>query len=574
MSRSACSRSIRFLAAGVMIGLLFTAQPISAKPRLPEWNSFVNQFIEGYFILDPPFAVNAGRHEFDGKLPDWSPEGLRKEKQWLESERKKALQYPASALKESERFELRYLLTMIDGKLFWLQTAEAPYKNPIFYSHGLDPSVYVSRPYASIERRLQAFIDYARHVPKAAKQIRANLRPPFPRTYIDLSKTVFDGLAKFYEKDAKAAFASVTDPQLKKKFEKAIPVAAKSMRELAGWMEQQRPRATNDFALGAARFQEMLKATEGVTLPLAALKKAGLDDLQRNLDALWEACKHYAPKASIQSCVEKAAARKPPEGAVAEARRQLVTLKAFVAEKNLVSIPSQEEATVAESPPFKRWNLAYIDIPGPFEHDQPSIYYVAPPDPAWSPAEQAAYVPGKANLLFVSAHEVWPGHFLQRLHAHRAGSKFGQLFNSYAFSEGWAHYAEELVWESGFNPKNAETHIGQLVNALLRDVRFLSAIGLHTQGMSVATSERMFRELAFCDEGNARQQAARGTFDPAYLNYTLGKLMIRKLREDWTATRGGRTSWKAFHDAFLSYGGPPIPLVRKAMLAGDVGSDL
>jgi hypothetical protein len=574
MSRSACSQSIRILAAGVMIGLLLTAQPISAEPRLPAWNSFVDQFIEGYFILDPPFAVNAGRHEFDGKLPDWSPVGLRKEKQWLQSERKKAVQYHASALKESERFERGYLLTVIDGKLFWLQTAEAPYKNPIFYSHSLDPNVYVSRPYASVEQRLQAFIDYARHVPKAAKQIRANLRPPFPRTYIDLSKTVFGGLAKFYEKDAQAAFASVTDPQLKKKFEKVVPAAAGSMRELTDWVEHQRPRATDDFALGAARFQEMLKATEGVTLPLAALKKAGLDDLQRNLDALWEACRHYAPKASVQSCVEKVAARKPPEGAVAEARRQLVTLKTFVSEKNLVSIPSQEDATVAESPPFKRWNLAYIDIPGPFEYKQPSIYYVAPPDPAWSPAEQAAYVPGKANLLFVSAHEVWPGHFLQRLHAHQAGSKFGQLFNSYAFSEGWAHYAEELVWESGLNPKDAETHIGQLVNALLRDVRFLSAIGLHTQGMTVATSKRMFRELAFCDEGNARQQAARGTFDPAYLNYTLGKLMIRKLREDWTATRGGRTSWKAFHDVFLSYGAPPIPLVRKAMLAGDAGSDL
>jgi uncharacterized protein (DUF885 family) len=199
---------------------------------------------------------------------------------------------------------------------------------------------------------------------------------------------------------------------------------------------------------------------------------------------------------------------------------------------------------------------------------------VAPPDPAWSPAEQAAYVPSKANLLFISVHEVWPGHFLQNLHAHRVGSKLGQLFSSYAFSEGWAHYSEELMWESGLNAGDAETHIGQLLNALIRNVRFLSAIGLHTQDLTVETSEKMFRELAFRDEGNARQQAARGTFDPAYLNYTLGKLMIRKLRDEWTATRGGRAAWKSFHDTFLSYGAPTIPLVRKAMLVSDSGSDL
>jgi len=385
---------------------------------------------------------------------------------------------------------------------------------------------------------------------------------------------VFGGLAKFYQNDAKAAFSSVTDPHLQKQFDAVVPTAAKSMRELVDWMELQRANATDDFALGAARFREMLKATEGLNLPLDVLEKAGREDLQRNLEALKEECKHYAPDASVQSCVEKVEAQKPPEGAVAEARRQLITLRAFVAEKSLVSIPSQEEATVAESPPFNRWNLAYIDIPGPFEYGLSSIYYVAPPDPAWSPAEQAAYVPSKANLLFISAHEVWPGHFLQNLHAHPVGSKFGQLFSSYAFSEGWAHYSEELMWESGLNAGDAETHIGQLLNALLRNVRFLSAIGLHTQGMTVETSEKMFRELAFRDEGNARQQAARGTFDPAYLNYTLGKLMIRKLRDQWTAMRGGRAAWKSFHDTFLSYGAPPIPLVRKAMLIGDSGSNL
>ena len=166
--------------------------------------------------------------------------------------------------------------------------------------------------------------------------------------------------------------------------------------------------------------------------------------------------------------------------------------------------------------------------------------------------------------MFTSVHEVWPGHFLNFLHSNRAESIFGKLFVGYAFAEGWAHYTEEMMWDARLGEGDLETHIGQLSNALLRNCRYLSAIGLHTKGMTVADSEKLFKEQCYQDEGNARQQAARGTYDPLYLNYTMGKLMIRKLREDWT--KGDRTKWKAFHDEFLSYGGPPIPMVRAAMM--------
>jgi uncharacterized protein (DUF885 family) len=159
-----------------------------------------------------------------------------------------------------------------------------------------------------------------------------------------------------------------------------------------------------------------------------------------------------------------------------------------------------------------------------------------------------------------------PGHFLQFLHSNRSPSWVGKLFVGYAFAEGWAHYAEELMWEAGFGNGDPGVHVGQLSNALLRNCRFLSAIGLHGGKMTQAQSEQLFRDECYQGSGTAEQQAARGTYDPAYLNYTMGKLMIRKLRADWTASRGGRKAWKAFHDEFLSYGGPPIPLVRKAMM--------
>jgi hypothetical protein len=312
----------------------------------------------------------------------------------------------------------------------------------------------------------------------------------------------------------------------------------------------------------------MLRMTEGVDLPLETLEAEGKADLERNLGALREACSKFAPNQPISGCIDRVNARKPADGPVRAAQAQLDTLGRFLREKDLVSVPGTEQALVRESPPYQRFNSAYIDIPGPYEKGLPSIYYIAPPDPSWSAKERAAYVPGTADLLFTSVHEVWPGHFLNFLHSNRAKSRFGQVFVGYAFAEGWAHYTEEMMWEAGLGNGDPEVHIGQLSNALLRNVRYLSAIGLHTKGMTVEQSERMFREQAYQDPGNARQQAARGTYDPAYLNYTMGKLMIRKLRDEWTGKRGGRQAWKQFHDTFLSYGGPPIPLVRKAMVGG------
>jgi uncharacterized protein (DUF885 family) len=270
---------------------------------------------------------------------------------------------------------------------------------------------------------------------------------------------------------------------------------------------------------------------------------------------------------------------------VEAARAQLVELKKFVQDHNVVSIPGNDEALVAEAPAYNRSNAAFIQVPGPYDKGVASTYNIAPPDPKWSKAEQQAYIPSEATLLFTSVHEVWPGHFLQFLHSNANPSKLEALWVGYAFAEGWAHYCEEMMVEEGLGKGEPEKHIGQLTDALLRDVRLLSAIGMHTEGMTVAQSEKMFREQAFQDPGNARQQAARGTYDPAYLNYTLGKLMIRKLRADWIAKQSGgaaaggagaagaddQSHWHDFHDTFLSYGGPPIPLLRKEML-GEAGS--
>ena len=535
-----------------------TASTSSAK----SWTEFRDNFLKGYFPLNPNFAVYQGKHEFDGQLPDWSPGGLEAQAAYLEKTiaEAKALDI---AMTDAEKFERDYLIHVAQGQLFFLRDTDFAQKNPAFYVGGLDPNVYIARPYADAETRMKAFIQYAEKVPTAAAQIKANLKLPLPATFVKYGSAGFGGFADYYTGDAKKAFAEVKDPALQKQFDDVAAKAAAAMKDLAAYVES-KPGTPDGYALGADRFAKMILTNEGVDTPLAELEAVGQADLKRNQDALKAACATYAAGMTIADCMAKMNADKPADGPVAEARRQLPILRAFLVEKDLVTIPGTEQAQVEESPPYNRQNAAYIDIPGPYEKGLPSVYYISPPDPSWDQATRDGFVPGKKDLLFTSVHEVWPGHFLNFLHSNRAESIFGKLFVGYAFAEGWAHYSEEMMWDAGLNNGDPETHIGQLSNALLRDCRYLSAIGLHTKGMTVAESEKLFKEQCYQDEGNARQQAARGTYDPAYLNYTMGKLMIRKLRDDWT--KGDKTKWKSFHDEFLSYGGPPIPMVRAAMM--------
>ena len=558
----------------VFVFILLAGCGTARKPATsPEWDQFVADYLEGYFASHPDIAVNEGRHDFDGKLPDFSRAGLDKEAARLHTARTRAAGFTGN-LDPRQQFEREYVLAVIDSDLFWLESARRPYRNPYFYSDKVDPQVYLTRPYAPLDQRMRAFTAYERALPTALEQIRANLQTPMPRTYVDFGRLTFGGLARYFDHDVPGIFSSIKDPQLQSEFAAANTDAIQALKSLDAWFASQRASANEDFTLGADLFQKMLFATERVNTPLDQLEAIGRRDLERNLAALKEACAQFAAGKTLAQCVAKEVADKPKGNPVDAASEQLKELRAFVATNNLMSIPGTEEAQVDEAPPYQRWNFAYINIPGPYEKGLPSIYYISPPDPKWTPAEQKAYLPGNASLLFTSAHEVWPGHFLQFLHANRVPSRFGQIFVGYAFAEGWAHYAEELMWDAGFGAKDPETHVGQLTEALLRNVRFLSAIGLHTGHMSVAESDKMFRESAFADAGDARQQAARGTFDPAYLNYTMGKLMILKLRDDWTATHGGRSGWREFHDQFLSFGGPPIPLVRTAMLGDSAGPPL
>jgi uncharacterized protein (DUF885 family) len=598
-------------------------QSKTPAPRPPsqasqQWKQTADGFVQSYFAAQPAFAAQEGKHEYDGQLPDVSAHGIKREIARLHDERDQLNAVDPSQLEPQERFDRTYLLNVVDRDLFYLEKAHFPSTNPYWYLNaaGIDPDMYLSRNYAPLNVRMKGYIKYARGIPKLTTDIQENLKGPLPKTYVELGIAVFGGLVDFYKKDVAAVFASVNDPAIQKDLGEADTNAANAMANLTNYLTGLRKTATDNFAVGKDLYAQMVKDTEMVDLPIEQIEAAGRADLERNTAAIKAECANYLPKGTIAACVAKVAAKKPAEGTLDAARRQLIMLRDFVQKNNVVNIPNDDQALVAEAPPYNRNNAAFIQVPGPYDKGVAATYNIAPPDPKWSKAEQLQYLPSEATLLFTSVHEVWPGHFLQFLHSNSNADKLEALWVGYAFAEGWAHYSEEMMYEEGLGRGDPELHIGQIMDALLRDVRLLSSIGLHTEGWTVAQSEKMFREQAFQDPGNARQQAARGTYDPAYLNYTLGKLMIRKLRADWVAkmsssgagaqtssaaspasapaspaTTGGAMTgpamtgpsmtgasaapgqalWHDFHDKFLSYGGPPIPMVRKEMV-GEAGT--
>lgn len=542
----------------------------AAQARQP-WTEFAVHVIADYYRQNPNAAVDAGLHDYDGQFPDVSKDALDAYAAWLESTIKAASAY--DSLDGIEAFERDYLTTELEGQLFWLRESGFPTSNPIFYAYRISLSVYVDREYAPAEERIQAYTTYVAEIPAMLNLMQENLQPPLPAPYVKIAHGIFSGLAGYMKTTVPELFSVVEDEELQAGFAEANLAAAEAVQQAADWLEGLQATATDDYALGEERFLKMLSASQGIDISLADLKAAGQLDLDRNLAALDKACAEFAPGESTKDCVLKMQNHKPAEGAVGGAQRQLPGLRKFLEDNQIVTIPGTEEALVAESPPHRRFNAAYINIPGPFESGLPSVYYIAPPNPDWSEEDQLAYIPGETDLLAISVHEVWPGHFLQYLHSNRVENNIGRHFGTYTFGEGWAHYTEQMMVDAGLGNGDPEVRIGQLLNALLRNVRYMSAIGLHTEGMTIDESQAMFEEKAFQDFGNATQQAFRGTYDPGYLNYTLGKLMINKLRADWTSGRGGREAWGAYHDQFLSYGSPPIPLIREQMLGDEYDGD-
>ena len=528
------------------------------------WDEFADTFVSDTLRLTPHLAVSRGLHQYDGVQTDFGARGIAERVAHYERALQRSQRY--TSLNPQQAYDRDLLRWYAQRQLFSLQEEKRHVRSITSYFGAISPDVYVSRHYASLTTRMQSLVKHTQGLPNLLEQMRENLHTPLPAPHIERALAYFGGLIPFYEDTVPEVFDAIDDTALQQRLDDAVAPALHAFRETLVWLQAQQPDARDTFRLGRKLFERRLQVVEGVDIDADAFQARGEADLERNLTALRAACDDIDADLSLTACVASVAAIKPEGGAVAGARAQLASIRAFMLEQDLVGIPSDEQALVAAAPPHRRGNSAYISLRGPFEGPEvPSTYYIAPPDPRWTAQERAAYVPGKAGLLFTSIHEVWPGHFLHNLYITSAPSVVRRVLRSGGFMEGWAHYAEELMLEAGIGAGDPAIRVGQLTNALLRNVRYLCSVGMHVNNMAQSDCEAMFREKSFRDPGNARQQAARGTYDVGYYSYTLHKLLIRDLRDEWTRERGGRAGWRDFHEALLALGAPPTGIAAAHM---------
>ncbi len=478
-------------------------------------------------------------------------------------------QIPAAALSDEDAHDHTVLRLAAEYELWELESLREAERNPLAYSGPLDVSGYVKRSYGPLARRVEALTEHLRQFPDVLATARTVLRRRIARPFVETATEVYEGILRFHEQDLPAAAREVGPGPTWAAFERANADAVAALRRFLQYLiDDLAPQATSEFAIGEQHYRTMLRLGEMVDVSLEHLLAIGHEDLARNAARIRDAAARLHPGVPVSEAIRRQSRDHPPaDRLVAEAARVLEELRAYVQAHQLVSIPSEVRPRVEETPPFARWAFAMMDTAGPFEVAPESFYYVTPPEPGWTPEETEAWLTkfDYATLRDVGIHEVYPGHYVHFLHMKHVPRRVRQVLTSYAFVEGWAHYCEEMMVDAGYGRDDPRVQVAQLAEALLRDVRFLVSIQMHTRGMSLEAATRLFVEQAFLEPLPAHKEAVRGTFDPGYLNYTLGKLMIRKLRDDLR----GRLTLREFHDTLLSLGAPPVPLARRRLMGAD-----
>ncbi len=530
------------------------------------------RIFQSYLDHEPGTGMGLGLHQYDGRLPDVSAAAIAAEIADFRGYQRILEDYPANRLSAEERLERDTLLLEMRRSLFDLTELRAPWHDPTSYDGELELDRYLSRDYAPLEQRARSIAALARATPAYLAAARANLDPVLPAPLVETALFEIAGDLEFVRGDVRAALAGLGDGPVRHEVETALDAMAAALEEHHRFLEQRRGTADQSHVLGADKLVRMVAATEGFDTTLAEIERIGALHFAADSAALVEAARAIDPARPARDVVNEIFALKPGD-VLAEARRQSGEARQFLIERDLVGVPADVPSEVREAPPYLRNATAYLQSAGVFEPAPlPGFFLISPPDPAWSPAEQRAYLPATWDLLVLTTHELYPGHFVDELHRRHLRSRILAASWHELMGEGWAHYSEELMWESGFAGGDPHYHVMQLEEALLRDVRVQCAVGVHAHGMSIDECARRMRDDAYVDDETARQEAMRAAWDPMYLSYTLGKHLIRGLRDEWRAKMGSEFSLRAFHDRFLACGGAPFPSIRRAMLEDGGGS--
>jgi hypothetical protein len=535
---------------------------------LSDFDAIIEDFFEAYFDFHPTEAAEAGLHDYDGLTGRRDADAIRAYVGCLRELESRLVGAGSTPLTSDAALDRELILRQVRGDLFWLDEVGTWRKDPRFYASQMDLSLLLLSQHAPLEERMGSVVARLEAVPPLLEAAWANIEDP-PSPFVETALVNYRGLPAFLRDDVSEALASVEDSELQGRFAAARNAAATAIQDYASYLaDEVLPEAHDQYALGPELYRRMNMLLAGVDLPIDRLEQIGRAEIDR-LRALGESlAEQIVPGEGMEAAFKALGEDSAADGAIVQtAAGDLEGLASFVDSEGIGTIlPGTVE--VMEIPPFRRTNFAYIMIPGPFEPTQTGFYFIHPVDASWSEAASRDFLRrhNRWTILNTSAHEAYPGHYHHFTHINRAPTKTQRLLTSYVTTEGWAHYTEEMSWRQGLAGSNPRLGLAVVQDALLRAVRYLSSIGLHTQGMTVEESEQMFRTLAYQDPVNARQQALRGTYDPQYLNYTLGKLVVMRLREDLTEARGADLDLRSFHDEFMAAGAPPVPWIARSML--------
>jgi uncharacterized protein (DUF885 family) len=562
------------------------ASRAAATEKQAAWDRLADEYFDQvYFKFGPSNGTSAGFHPYDALLEDYSRAGIDANVAALHAFEQRVAAVDPQGLDETRVADRELVLTNIQGALLTLETIRPWEKNPDFYSSGISNSVYVIiiRKFAAVDERLRSVVAREEKMPAVFAAARANLQNP-PKIYTEIALEQLPDIISFFQNDVPAAFAGASDPAVKAAFAKSNGTVIEGLRSYAQWLKVDvLPRSNGDFRIGAETFSKKLLYDEMVDTPLDHLLEIGWADLHRNQAEFKRVAAELEPNKSTSDLLAELMSDHPaPDHLLQSFRDTFDGLIAFIRAKHIITIPSDVRPILQETPPFMRaTTFASMDTPGPFENIAKEAYFNVTLPGAHDTAEEIAGRMAAFNvgtIVSTATHEAYPGHYVQFLWVHEAPTKTRMLLGASSNAEGWAHYCEQMMLDEGFGrpgtgAKDAREakliRLGQLQDALLRNARFIVGIEMHRGKMTFEQATEFFVKEGYQSKETGLVETKRGTADPTYLYYTLGKLEILKLREDVKKKEGEAFSLEQFHNNFMRQGFPPIRIVRRAMLGDD-----
>src|SRR3990167_811410 len=554
----------------IIIGLLYFIYGNAAQP---DPRKLIDEFFSIYFYYNPTQGVLAGLHQYDFLLENYNQESVtRKVTTYKKLLNKFKKLYPIN-LTNQQLADRDQIIAVINSQLLELEKIKMWKKDPDFYSSSIIANgmfVLISRNFAPLDKRLRAIIAREKQAASVLESARHNLKNP-PRIYTEIALQQIPGIIRFFEQDMPMAVKNTRDTKLLMEFQRYNQKTILELKQYQQWLRSYLlPRSLGNFRLGTNLYHKKLVYNEMIDIPIQKLLVIGYADLRHNQAQLKKTAKKLDPHRHTDEIMRELAHNHgSPNQLIPDLSKEVNNLVKFIRLHKIATIPSSSTLYIKETPAFSRaLSYAGLDTPGPYEKIQDAFFNVTLPDPQWSPKKADEYMQSfdHGSVVTTAIHEAYPGHNLQFLWTKFMPSKTRKLLYVDSNAEGWAHYCEQMMLDMGYGKGNLKLRLAQLRDALLRDARFIVALRLHTGNMTIEQGIQFFMREAYQTRTNAELETWRGTSDPTYLNYTLGKLSIIKLRKDYKKAQGIHFNLQKFHDAFLRQGGAPIPLVRRAML--------